>query len=224
MYVRKANGQLMVNLECLKKGLKRALGDDVNYVNDESKENQRKFLNQKIDTADSANQSGLAPLWKPRAAVVTDEAKPSITRVPRHGDLVEGGNDEEPTSPETTINSDAAPCPRSVQKTPGQELIYFSDTFPSPENGDGCVFSSRKYRAKMDDCLGSLKEDNGGTHYASVERSAADSLDSLMVASERNSTQRRESRKKEDHGVADSVHVDQRRNAQRNPFRLFMHK
>ena len=174
-HVRKPNGQLMLDLRAVKKGLKKALGEP--YVED-----TRDGVKRAGADDNSAGLSAQEPLWMPGMA--------APIRQKEEGDLpdvdADNNNDEKAKQRK---QGEKKRLRQSI--TPGRSLdLIYDDGFESPAvtASDGGLFSSGKYRKQT--------TVEHSTFYTSMERDAATSTDRIEALWGRSAEQRSEADEK----------------------------
>jgi len=156
-HVRKPNGQLMVNLQAMKKGLKRALGLGRHDTDGDGNEDEDGYGDADGVEANWRREDARVAMMCPGVTVAG--VGPTATGTTKEG---EKNKDEEKEAMKRARRR------QSVTPSRDNSMLY-DDGFDSPAviGNEGSLFSSKKYREQL----------NGGSslHYASVERDAAES-------------------------------------------------
>jgi exonuclease-1 len=152
-HIRKPNGQLMLNLQAMKHGLKRALGE---YEAEDGDKDGMEYGKEDVENTDANNESAMMqePLWMPAVAPVR----------------AKGGR---ATCSSTDAYERQKKARESVTPVRSLDLVYDGFESPTVTANEGSLFSSRKYRQQtaVDQSL----------YYASVERDAATSTERIVA-------------------------------------------
>jgi hypothetical protein len=143
----------MLNLQAMKHGLKRALGE---YEAEDGDEDGMEYGKEDVENTDANNESAMMqePLWMPAVAPVR----------------AKGGR---ATCSSTDAYERQKKARESVTPVRSLDLVYDGFESPTVTANEGSLFSSRKYRQQtaVDQSL----------YYASVERDAATSTERIVA-------------------------------------------
>lgn len=196
VHVRKPNGQLVVNLQAVKKGLKRALG-----LNQEESE-----AIADIENNDANNESAMqGPMMGSFHGSMRPLSMPDVTVAGVSNTATINATTISNSSKNRKKNDHTYGKTRRQCLTPSRNNnLLYDDGFDSPTitGNDGSLFSSKKYREQMNN------NGDSSLHYASVERDAAQSTDRIEAFWERG------------RASADARRPEPPRS---NPFSLFQH-